>query len=75
MWKLSKLFCKETMTDDEAKEMEKWIADHPIIHGIISFFGISLLIIIHFSLCFFSIISGVQYEYYHGPKIKWPWQK
>lgn len=30
-----------------------------------------LFIVIHFSMSFLAILGGINYEYYHGPRIKW----
>jgi hypothetical protein len=58
--------------EEKIEKMEKWIDKHPILHKIITTPLILGFFTFHLTMCFLSMVFGIQYEYYHGPRL---WKK
>ena len=59
------------MNEEKTERLVKWIKKHPFLRRVISCVVIALLLTYHGILCFLAMIGGVNYEYYHGKRIKW----
>jgi hypothetical protein len=44
-------------------------------YSVICFLGVMLFLAFHFVMCVLSRLGVAKWEYYHGKRIKWWWQK